>query len=152
HEVRKKVERDAQLAAALAEYNSKRAQTPNTADAQWRLGVWCEEHALKPESQAHFATVVRLDPSRDAAWKRLGCRKQNGRWVAEAQIAAERAELDAQKQADKKWVPLLERYRSWLATKDKAAEAKQALAAVTETRAVPAVFQTFGTGNADQQR
>ena len=66
----------------LAQYNAKRDKTPNTADAQYKLAFWCEEKGLKAEASAHFTTVVTLDPSREAAWKKLGCKKVNGRWLA----------------------------------------------------------------------
>src|SRR5262249_1758729 len=46
---------------------------------------------------------------------------------------------------------LLEKWRSWLATKDKRAEAQQALSTVSDPRAVPAVLHTFATGAAEQQ-
>ena len=35
---------------------------------------------------AHLTAVIRLDPGREAAWKRLGCKKVGGRWVTEAQL------------------------------------------------------------------
>src|SRR2546421_212392 len=82
----------------------------NTADAHWRLALWCEEHGLKAEAMAHLSTVVRLDPGREAAWKRLGCKKHNGRWVTEAQLVAEKTEAEAQRQADKTWRPRLAKW------------------------------------------
>ncbi|HKI20452.1 MAG TPA: hypothetical protein VKA15_21365, partial [Isosphaeraceae bacterium] len=39
---------------ALAEYNALRTKTPSTAAAQWKLGLWCEEHGLKAEAYVHF--------------------------------------------------------------------------------------------------
>ncbi len=72
------VKADEATAAALAEYNDRRARTPNNVDAQWKLALWCEEQGLKAEATAHLAAVVRLDPSREAAWKRHGI--QEARW------------------------------------------------------------------------
>ena len=129
--VAEKVKADEALAAALAEYNGRRERTPNTADAQWKLGLWCEENGLKGEAQAHFATVIRLEPAREAAWKRLGYKKENGRWVSEAQVAAEKAEVEAQKQADQHWKPLLTKWRSWLGDKARAAAAERGAGAGT---------------------
>jgi hypothetical protein len=48
---------------ALAKYNALKEKTPATAAAQWKLGLWCEQHALKPEANVHFWEVVRLDPN-----------------------------------------------------------------------------------------
>jgi hypothetical protein len=145
-----KVKADADLAARLAEYNGRRAKAPDTAEAQWRLALWCEENGLKPEATAHLTAVVRLDPSHENAWKRLGCKKYGGRWLNDAAIAAEKADAEAQKQADKKWKPLLERYRDALRGKDEAkrAEAEKALDELTDPRASRWVWVSFATAGA----
>ena len=57
-----KIARDIDPAEALAKYNELREKTPPTAAAQWKLGLWCEEHGLKAEAYVHFAEVVRRDP------------------------------------------------------------------------------------------
>src|SRR6185312_12800113 len=67
--------------AILAEYNALRAKTPGTADAHWKLGLWCEQKRLKAEALVEFLEVTRLDPRRESAWKKLGYVKQNGRWM-----------------------------------------------------------------------
>src|SRR6516162_10832783 len=69
--VAEKVKADEALTAKLAEYNGRRDRTPETADAHWKLGLWCEENGLNAEAKAHFSTVTRLDASRELAWKRL---------------------------------------------------------------------------------
>src|SRR4051794_1304004 len=42
-------------AAALADYNARRAKAKMTAGAQWGLGLWCEQHGLPAEAAAHFS-------------------------------------------------------------------------------------------------
>ena len=74
--------------------------------------MWCDQHGLKPEAAAHLMMVTQLDPSREAAWKRLGYRKQGGRWATAEQLAAEKAESEAQKKADKRWTTLLLKLRN----------------------------------------
>jgi hypothetical protein len=59
--VAEKVKADEALSARLAEYNRRRARTPETADAQWELGLWCEQNGLDAEALAHFTAVTRLD-------------------------------------------------------------------------------------------
>src|SRR3954468_13545191 len=108
-----KVTADEGLAARLAEYNARREQTPDNADAQWALAAWCDRQGLKPEAIAHYTAVTRLDPGRVDAWKRLGCQKHRGRWMRPEQIVAEIAEAEAQRRADLRWHPLLERWRVW---------------------------------------
>ena len=77
--IAEKVKADEALAAAMAEYNGRRERTQNTADAQWKLALWCEEKGLKGEAQAHFATVVRLDP---------GARRPGSGWGARRKAVA----------------------------------------------------------------
>jgi hypothetical protein len=145
---------DAALTAALAEYNARRARTPETADAQWKLALWCEQQGLGPEAVAHLTAVTRLDPGRAAAWKRLGYRQHGGRWMTDAEIAAERAEADAQARADRAWRPRLERLKGLLASKDPArrARAEAAAAEVTDPRAPASVMAVFGKGGEASQR
>lgn len=81
--------------ADRAEYLALRASTPDTADAHWKLGVWCEKKGLKAEALIEFAAVAQLDPRRESAWKKLGYVKHDGRWLTPEQLAAEKAEIDA---------------------------------------------------------
>jgi hypothetical protein len=136
---------------ALAEYNARRNALKNTADNHWKLALWCDQNNLKPEALAHFTMVVRLDPSREAAWKRLGCKRVGNRWVTEAQLAAEKAELEAQKQADRHWRPLFLKWKSWLDDKTHRARAEEGLATVTDPRAVPSLWLTLAQGTVDHQ-
>lgn len=143
---------DAQLSADLDEYHDRRARAAHTADAQWRLALWCEEKNLKAEAAAHLATVVRLDPTRDAAWKRLGYKKHEGHWVSPQQLASEKDEADRQKQADRHWKGVLEHLRGQLGGKQRRLEADQELARITDPRAVPMICQVFGRGSEPNQK
>jgi hypothetical protein len=144
---------DEVLTARLAEYNARREQTPDTADAQWALATWCDRQGLKPEAMAHYTSVTRLDPARDEAWKRLGCVKHHGRWMRPEQITATIAEAEAQRAADHHWEPLLERWRVYLNNPDAArrAEGETALAGVSDPRAVPSVCKVFAKGSPERQ-
>ncbi len=137
---------------ALAEYQLKRVKAAYTADGQWAMGVWAEEHGLKDQARAHLTAVIRLDPTREAAWKRLGYKKHEGRWITDAQLAAEKADAEAQKQADRKWKPLLEKYKAMLDQPSKREEAEAALASVTDPRAVPSIGLVFARSEATQPR
>src|SRR5262249_10137585 len=107
---------------------------------------WCDRNGLKDEAQAHYAAVVRLDPKRGAAWKKLRYKKRGGRWMSDEQVKDE-AE---QRKADKVWVPKLERWDDQLHTR-KRAEAEQAIAGITAPRAVPTVYAVLGRGGAGDQ-
>ena len=148
-----RVRADDTLSGALAEYNVRRRKAARTADAQWKLAVWCEQRGLKAEATAHLVATTRLDPEHEGAWKRLGCKRHNGRWLTEEQVAADRAEAEAQKDANRRWKPLLTKWRAWLADRDRRHEAERMLAGVSDPYAAPAAWAVFAGGGAvDQAR
>ena len=128
-----------------AKYNALREETPSTPAAQWKLGLWCEEHGLKDLAYVHFAEVVRLDPKRDAAWRKLGLKKLGGRWTTDEQIALERE----QKKADKEWAPRLRKIHKDIHGSNgpkKRDIALAAVAAISEPRVVLPLYREFGGG------
>jgi hypothetical protein len=133
-----------------AKYNELKEKTPSTAAAQWRLGVWCEEHGLKDLAYIHFAEVARLDPERDAAWRKLGFKKLAGRWTTDEQIAEERE----QKKADKEWTPRLKKIHKDIHGSNGAKKREVAVAAIagiSDPRAILPVYREFaGGGQTDQ--
>jgi hypothetical protein len=137
---------DPALAAARAEYQKRRTEMADKAEAHWQLALWCEQNGLKAESTAHLHRAVVLDPKRDEAWKLLGYKKHGQAWLTDAQVAAAKAESDAQTKANQSWRPILEKAKVGLATKAHKAEAEAKLASVTDPRAVPMVVKTFGIG------
>jgi hypothetical protein len=146
------VSSDPAYASALASYNGRRARMGDSADAHWKMALWCEQQGLKPEATAHLTRVVQLEPGREVAWKHLGYRKQGRRWVTDEQIAAEKAEAEARKRADRQWTPILTRWRGWIGDRTKEAELAEALTAVTDPRAVPSIWATLGRGTALHQK
>jgi hypothetical protein len=92
--------------------------------------------------------VVRLDPKREAAWKRLGFKRHNGHWMTAAQIR-EQAE---QKKADQEWGKRLKELHEGVHGRKKDPEAAGALVTIQDPRAVPAVFREFGSGKASDQK
>jgi len=139
---------NADQSEALAKYNLKKAQTRNTANAQWNLAEWCEKNGLEAEAFVHYAAVIQLDPKRDAAWRKLGYKKYQGRWMTDAQIAEE-AEQTA---ANKEWGLRLKKIHKDIHRGPKKAEAQAQLEKVDSPRAVQAVYKEFGTGGAADQR
>ena len=146
---------DAALASSLAEYNRRREALGPAAKAadHFRLAVWCAEAGLDAESVAHLTIVTRLDPNHEAAWKRLGCKKRDGRWVSDAQLAAEKVEADAQRAADRRHRADLLGIRDRLDDRDPArrSEARARLDALTDPRATPSVRAVFGFGKPAHQ-
>ena len=128
-----------------AQYNALKEKTPSTPAAQWKLGLWCEEHGLRDLAYVHFAEVARLDPKRDAAWRKLGFKKVNGRWTTDEQIAEERA----QKRADKEWAPRLKKIHKDIHGSNGAKKrdlALAAIAAISDPGAILPVYREFGGG------
>lgn len=132
NEVAERIAADPALRSSFEEYASRRARTPDTAEAHWKLALWCEERGLEPQARAHLTTVVRLDPSREAAWKRLGYKRVNGRWWTDEQLTRIREQAQLQKEGDRRWQPLLKTWKAWLDRDDKRDEAERLLASVDD--------------------
>jgi hypothetical protein len=149
---------DKELRIRLALDRSRRNGSAAAADeARWKadrelaqahanLGTWCERNGLKPEAVAHFTTAVHLDPAREATWRHLGYVKRGGRWRSREQVAAEEKDEHEQRQADRRWEPLLKKWKKGLAEKAHRVEAEAALAPVTDPRAVPSIVKVFAAG------
>jgi hypothetical protein len=150
--VAEKLKADEALSRALLEYNARRDKLRDRVKDHYDLAIWCEANGLKAEATVHFMNVTRLDPSHESAWKHLGCRKFNGAWMSEDQIASVKAESEAQKQADKHWLPLLERWKGWLGEKRHRSSAEERLAEVTDTRAIPSIWAVFALDSPANQR
>jgi hypothetical protein len=147
-EIRNQIDKDPKVRSLLREYLERRAATPDRAEDQWKLARWCENSGLDGQAQAHYGAVVRLDPRREAAWKKLGYRKSGERWVKPDQLAAEKVEAERQKQAYKRWRPILEKSRDGLSAKSQArrAQAESALGEIADPRAVAAIWDVLVAG------
>jgi hypothetical protein len=138
--------------ATLVEYNAKRAELRDTADAHWSLAVWCEQHGLPAEAAAHFTVVTRLAPERTEAWRKLGCRKYQGRWMNEKQIKAAEAKIEEQKGADRYWRPLVhEWWKAQLVDGRFGAESQPETTRIADPRAVPAILSVLCGADPRQQ-
>jgi Pretoxin HINT domain len=147
------IQNDPAHRAIVKEYLDRRARTPDTADAQMKLAAWCDQNGLKEQAIAHYNAVIRINPSRDSAWKHLGYKKQGSRWVKPEEASAAKQEVTRQKQADKFWKTKLEGLRHGLDSKDaaKRTQAEHELTEVTDPRAVPMIWTIFVRGGERQQ-
>jgi hypothetical protein len=138
------------LQALSREYLDRRVRTPSrNVDAQLRLAAWCLENGLKEEAMVHYYAVTRLGPSRDIAWIRLGYKKHKDHWVKPDDLAAQKLESERQKRADSHWKPRLEKLRDAIesSVETRRLKAERELYQVTDPRAVPSIWKTFGNGN-----
>ncbi|WP_435010960.1 polymorphic toxin-type HINT domain-containing protein [Tundrisphaera lichenicola] len=138
-------------ADALAEYYARRAAIDHTAEAHWKLGLWAETAGLKGEAAIEFLDVTRLEPARELAWKKLGFERRGGRWVSSEQLAAEKAEAEARRKADARWMPILRKLKGMLSQKSRRAAAEADLAEIHDFRAIPSIRKVFGQGTPDDQ-
>jgi Pretoxin HINT domain len=142
---------DPAVAALRSEYVARRNKTGATPDDQWQLARWCEKNGLDAEAMAHDTAVTRLDPSREQAWKKLGCVKFEGRWLTPAQIVALKVHREAQRQADRYWLPIVERWKNLMESPQRQAEIEAAMLEMNDPRAVPSIWKVFAQGSSKDQ-
>ena len=58
--------------SVLDEYLMRRDRLTSTAEANYELGLWCEEHKLKDLAELHFEAAVKHDKSYEPAHQKLG--------------------------------------------------------------------------------
>ncbi len=138
---------DADWIARRDAYEAKRVKTPNDAESQWKLATWCLDQGLKLEARAHLVAVVKLDPTRELAWKKLGYKKSGGRWVTPSNLGMERDEQLAQAEADRRWRPIFEQLRRRLKDPKTRASAEGELTTITDPRAVPSALRILLDGS-----
>ena len=146
-----RIKADPAVAALRSEYVARRNKTIATADDQWQLARWCEKNGLNAEATAHDTAVTRLDPTRESAWKKLGCVKFEGRWLTPSQIESLKADRDAQRHADRHWLPIIERWKIGIESPHRQAEIEAAMLEVTDPRAVPSIWKVFAQGGSKDQ-
>lgn len=148
----------------MDEYIVLRDADRPTAEAEYQLGVWCEEHKLVDLAQVHFDATVKRDSTFEAAHRKLGHVQMDGRWlnsdeVKEAQGLVkyrgrwvtveekERKEAQAATLAEgASWARRIGLLRdAYLAgPSDRAREAEARLLAISEPIAVGPVLRVMG--------
>ncbi|MDG3003400.1 polymorphic toxin-type HINT domain-containing protein [Paludisphaera mucosa] len=153
-DVRSKLENDPRAQALLREYLERRTSSPDTAEAHHRLARWCNQNGLDAQASAHYQAVVRLEPTRESVWKKLGYRRSDGRWARPEDLRVEKAEAEARRLAVRRWKPILEKLRDQCTAKDPQTRAKaaSALDAIAEASAVPTLWAVFVRDDARLQR
>lgn len=147
-EVAARGQADPKLVTRFAAYDRKRDQAGDSAGDHLALGVWCAKHGLMAESRTHYAATVRRDPARTEAWKKLGYRARDGRWVSDSEIARARRQFTEAKEAYRLWTTRLARLRDGLNSPWRHETAEAELANVHDSLAAPCVWSTFVNGGA----
>jgi hypothetical protein len=61
-------------------YDEKRGNLDGSADAHYRLGLWCKEQGLRKEAEKEFRAAIAVDPDHALARKELGYFYYKGSW------------------------------------------------------------------------
>jgi hypothetical protein len=70
----------------LDEYLSRRAKMAASAQANYELGLWCEEHKLKDLAELHYEAALSHDPYYESAHLKLGHVLVGDRWISGDQL------------------------------------------------------------------
>lgn len=72
--------------SALDEYVILRAKAAMTAEAQYELGLWCEQHTLSDLAALHYEAAVARDKTFAAAHRKLGHVPSGCRWLTADEV------------------------------------------------------------------
>ena len=157
----------------LKEYVTQRGTMPDTAQAHYDLGLWCEEAHLRGPAEVEFARSVALDPEFGPAHKKLGHVQHGDRWLTyeqqrEAQglikykgrwiSRAEKGKIDAAAATaaeQSSWASRLKILRRKLHDDDPTirADAESQISAIRDPAAIPGLIRAFsGDGDAVRVR
>ncbi|MFO0909417.1 MAG: HEAT repeat domain-containing protein [Isosphaeraceae bacterium] len=157
-------------AGPLDGYVVRRAAAAETAQAQFDLGTYCEQHRLGDLARLHFENALKLDPQFGPAHEKLGHRQINGQWLAgdalrEAQglvkfrgrwvTAEEKAQLEKDGAAAAEHASWTRRIRLWRDAiamgGDRRREAEAQLMALREPAVVTPLVRVLGEDD-DERR
>jgi hypothetical protein len=150
--------------SALDEYLLRRDKLQPGAQANYELGLWCEEHKLKDLAELHFEAAVTNDKSYEPAHQKLGhvlvgdrwiggdelreaqgLVRYKGQWISK-QEKEQRAAAAANSAEQASWVRRLKLLRQTFlyGADDRRRSAEQQLMEIREPLAVTPLLQVFG--------
>ena len=62
------------------------AEAPTTAEAQYELGLWCEQHKLSDLAEIHYEAAVKHDKTFAPAHQKLGHVRYGDRWLSATSV------------------------------------------------------------------
>ena len=75
-------------ASPLDDYFEKSKKTPQTAQAQYDLGIWCEQNKLTDLARLHYEAALAIDKSFEPAHRKLGHVYHDGYWLTRDDLSA----------------------------------------------------------------
>lgn len=154
------------------EYEEIREQYAETAEDQFKLAVWCEQHKLWRQRREHLQKVIELDPDHSQAREKLGYVKQDGKWLTGQELKEakglvrfggryvtpqEKDILEQKKREDesvREWHQKIRMWKNWLAGNDaaKSRQGEERLRGIQDPHAVEAVVGQLGKDKSDALR
>jgi hypothetical protein len=154
------------------EYEEIKGQYADSAEDQFKLAVWCEQHKLWRQRREHLQKVIELDPDHAQAREKLGYVKQDGKWLTGQELKEakglvrfggryvtpqEKEILEQKKHEDeavREWHQKIRMWKNWLAGNDpaKSRQGEERLRAIQDPHAVEAVAGQFGKDKSEALR
>jgi hypothetical protein len=151
----------------LDSYVVKREKAGQSAQAQYDLGLWCDQNKLSDLARVHYETALSFDKSFEAAHKKLGHVLHRGYWMSRDELSAvqglvkykgrwvsaeEKSKRDQDDQltaAQGNWVRQIRTLRDALlrGKPDRQREAESQLMAIRDPEAVKALVRVLGKDN-----
>lgn len=141
------------------QYDEIKDQYQDTAEDQFKLALWCEEHKLPKQRKLHLEKTIELDPDHAQAREKLGYVNRDGKWMTANELKEakglvryngryvtpqEKEILEQKKRQDdeeKEWHARVKMWKSWLTGNDqsKAHMGEERLRSIDDPQALEAV-------------
>lgn len=146
------------------QYDEIKGQYEQTAEDQFKLALWCEEHKLLKQRKAHLEKTLELDPDHIQAREKLGYVKRDGKWMTANELKEakgliryngryvtpqEKEILEQKKRQDdeeKEWHAKVKMWKTWLTGNDqsRARVGEERLRSIDDPNALEAVVGHLG--------
>ena len=161
---RSQIQEIIQEKSAAEQYAEVKDQYADTAEDQFRLAMWCDEHKLPKQRKLHLQEVIELDPDHAQSREKLGYVKRDGKWMTPNEMKEakglvryngryvtpqEKEILEQKKRQDddeKEWYARIKMWKGWMAGNDpsRARQGEERLRAIDDPHALEAVVGQFG--------
>ncbi len=131
----------------LFKYRNKREEFADTAEDQLELARWCAQQGLTQQARSHLTRVLHHQPDHAIARAELGYRRVNNQWVLQEEIDAVRELERIQRNANRTWLPKLEKIAEQLTNKsvNRRQVGLQQLSEIDDPLAIQAIEATLSS-------
>lgn len=146
------------------QYDEVKDQYQQTAEDQFKLAIWCEEHKLPKQRKVHLEKTIELDPHHAQAREKLGYVKRDGKWMTANELKEakglvryngryvtpqEKEILEQKKRQDeeeKEWHARVKMWKTWMTGKEesKIRAGEEKLRSIDDPQAFEAVVGHLG--------